>query len=236
MFARDIKFQKDKVLLKYKNYEDYLDSLIRPRDLYHFRSKLLARKIIELGYHTPGTMTRKTFNEKVKNIRRYMFLKEHPYTSCSESLNLKDNLLNELAIRESANRYGQMYTIIFIRNLGKIQSQISGHIDYSHRLQSEDWLPYFENTKLISPTKSDLSFYHWKSRKAVYNDSVNFKPILIGKKGLGFQNIHTSTSFMLNSELNLNTNPARKVVYSDIYGRVILYDQIVWMDESEGKE
>lgn len=226
----------DQELLKYETYEDYLESLITPRDLFHLRSKVLARQIIELGYHTEGTLERETFYHRVKTIKRNLYLMENPYALCSESIEPDDVLLAELALRENANRIGDTYTIIFMRHFGKCHSQISGFIDYSYRLKSEDWKPYFESSKTLIPRKSDLSYYNWKTGTSILNQSPNFKPISDGESGLVFQNIHDDNFITVHPALTLESNPARVAINSEMYGDVVLYDyNIVQTDDDSNK-
>lgn len=53
--------------------------------------------------------------------------------------------------------------------------EISGYIDYAHRLKTEDFRPIFEGTKKLLPRPTDLSYYNWKTQMCVSNDSPNFK-------------------------------------------------------------
>lgn len=217
---------REKYLLKFQTYEDYLESLITPRDLYHLRSKSIARQIIELGYHTEGTLDRESFYEHVKLTERYLFLKKNPFALCSKNIEIKDLLLQELAAREQFSRRGEIFTIIFIRHIGKDQSQISAFIDYTDRLKTEDWKPYFEGLAKITPKKSDLSYYDWKVGKSMYNESPNFKPMIDGKKGLVFESLRDSNLIRLDTSLNLKSNPRRVPIFSEIYGNCIIYDYL----------
>ena len=69
---------------------------------------------------------------------------------------LKDNFLRELASREEANRSGKMTSIVFIRDNNQRGQEISGYIDYAHRLKTEDFEPYFSGKKKLLPRPSDL--------------------------------------------------------------------------------
>ncbi|XP_023247446.1 uncharacterized protein C4orf22 homolog [Copidosoma floridanum] len=211
-------------LLKYDTFEDYIESFITPRDLYHLRSKSISRQIIELGYHTEGVLNQETFNKRVKMIKRYTYLIENPLELCTEFLPLDDNLLKELAFRERANRIGRFFTIIFMQYTGKVQSPVSAFIDYSYRLKAEDWMPYFMNTKRIKPKKNDLSFLNHKSGKLILNESPNFKPIVDSKNGLAFQNVHNLKFVHVSPTLTEKSYPSRTTIHSPIYGPVVLYD------------
>jgi hypothetical protein len=56
-----------------------------------------------------------------------------------------------------------------------LKSEISGYIDFSHRLKSEDFKPYFEGKKKLLPKPTDLSYYNWRTNVCIANDSPNFK-------------------------------------------------------------
>ncbi|GAA50853.1 hypothetical protein CLF_105142 [Clonorchis sinensis] len=62
-----------------------------------------------------------------------------------------------LASREDANRTGKISTIIFIRDKNARGQEISGYIDYAHRLKTEDFSQYFMEKKKILPRPGDLS-------------------------------------------------------------------------------
>lgn len=47
-------------------------------------------------------------------------------------------------------------TIVFIRDRNSRQQEISGYIDYAHRLKSEDFEVYFAGKKKLLPKPSDL--------------------------------------------------------------------------------
>lgn len=67
--------------------------------------------------------------------------------------------------------------------------EISGYIDFAHRLKTEDFRQYFEGQKLFLPKNTDLSYYNWNTSVCVSNDSPNFKvDASSGSKGLLFRN------------------------------------------------
>ena len=76
-------------------------------------------------------------------------------------------------------------SIIFIRDRNARGQEISGYIDFAHRLKSEvlivrdavvmetscqndicaqDFGPYFARTKRLLPRPSDLSYYNWETQ------------------------------------------------------------------------
>lgn len=67
-------------------------------------------------------------------------------------------------------------TIIFIR-ISDGNNEISGYIDYRHRLSQEEWRPYFEGQKKVRPNGYDLGYYHWRIGKNNMNPTPNYKVI-----------------------------------------------------------
>lgn len=47
-------------------------------------------------------------------------------------------------------------TIIFIRHINAKGQEISGYVDYAHRLKNEDFVPYFSGKKKLLPRVGDL--------------------------------------------------------------------------------
>ena len=84
--------------------------------------------------------------------------------------------LKALAQREERVLNGRLLTIIFLRieNPAK-KTEVSGYIDYAHRLKTEDFRPIFDGGVKLVPKPSDLSYYNWKTGVCASNDSPNFK-------------------------------------------------------------
>ena len=49
-----------------------------------------------------------------------------------------------------------LQSIIFIRDKNSRHQEISGYIDFAHRLKTEDFEPYFSGKKRLLPRTSDL--------------------------------------------------------------------------------
>lgn len=49
-----------------------------------------------------------------------------------------------------------LQSIIFIRDLNPLGREVSGYIDYAHRLKTQDFEPYFSGKKKLLPRRSDL--------------------------------------------------------------------------------
>ncbi|KPP67151.1 hypothetical protein Z043_114286, partial [Scleropages formosus] len=50
-------------------------------------------------------------------------------------------------------------SIIFIRDRNSLGQEISGYIDYSHRLKTEAFEPYFNGKKRLLPRPTDLRLH-----------------------------------------------------------------------------
>lgn len=66
-------------------------------------------------------------------------------------------------------------SIIFIRHFTKGGFEISGYIDYAHRLIAENWAPFFKYGKTLWPRDNDLGYYHWRHGTVRSNISRNYK-------------------------------------------------------------
>ncbi|CAJ1069754.1 bone morphogenetic protein 3 [Xyrichtys novacula] len=109
--------------------------------------------------------------------------RSRPLTLASAGKELKDNFLKELAEREEANRSGKMTPIIFIRDHNTLGQEVSGYIDYAHRLRTQDFEPYFSGKKKLMPGHWDLCYYNWRTQVSVSSSSSNNNP-----SGLLFRN------------------------------------------------
>ena len=106
-------------------------------------------------------------------------------------------LLEALAEREEMVRQGKLTTIVFVRAINHKGQEVSGYIDYAHRLKLEasiaadsyprgphhgaaspfpqSFEPYFEQQKKLLPRPSDLSFYNWETQRSTSNATPNFQ-------------------------------------------------------------
>ncbi|XP_069705673.1 cilia- and flagella-associated protein 299-like [Periplaneta americana] len=219
----------DKKLLRFSKYEEYLDSLVAPMDLYYLRSRAEARNIAELGYKsTEETLTKEQFYTRLSNVTEATSPTRRPYKLAGANLQSDDQLLQELALRERPNREGLLATIIFIRIITKKGSEISGYIDYAQRLKTEDWLPIFQGRRLIKPRHTDLSFYNWRKGVSTCNSSINFEAIACPTSGLMFQCRNDRKNVCVDPRLlSPGSNSSRITVKSDVYEQVVLYDHVL---------
>ena len=89
--------------------------------------------------------------------------------------------LSALAEREEANRLAKMTSIIFIRDRNARGQEISGYIDYAHRLKTDDFDLIFSGKKRLLPRSTDLSFYNWETQRATLNPTPNYQVFFLTK-------------------------------------------------------
>nr|XP_019817631.1 PREDICTED: uncharacterized protein C4orf22 homolog [Bos indicus] len=77
-------------------------------------------------------------------------------TLTSAGKDLHDNFLKALAVREEDNRSGKVSSVIFIRDKNSHGQEVSGYIDYAHRLKTEDFEVYFSGKKRLLPRPTDM--------------------------------------------------------------------------------
>jgi len=124
--------------------------------------------MVELGYRGSGEILKREEFEAKKlaaEETRKAKLNPKPKKFASADKDLEGfPLLQALAQREELVRNGKLTTIIYIRDKNSKKQEVSGYIDYAHRLKSENWELYFERKKRVMPHTSDLSFYNWCAR------------------------------------------------------------------------
>ncbi|XP_044272124.1 cilia- and flagella-associated protein 299-like [Tribolium madens] len=220
--------EADRRLLQFETYEDYLDSLITEQDRCYLQDTVAARTIAELGYRSSGeTLSRQQFEKRLAAVIAYLYPDYKPYELASEGIAGGDPIQKELAIRERPNRVGILSTIIFLRYQTKKGFEVSGYIDYAHRLSNQDWKPFFREGQQVLPQPTDLGYYHWKLGKTMSNNSINYKVCVDPVKGLVFQNRYDRRIICVDPSQDPGANTTRKRVESDIYDHVILYDHVV---------
>jgi hypothetical protein len=110
--------------------------------LYNKKDKELARQLVELGYRGSGEpLKREEFESRKKaaeNFRLSKRMTTNVLASHGKDLT-KSSFLQALADREESNRSGKLTSIIFIRTKNSKDQEISGYIDYAHRLKSENF-------------------------------------------------------------------------------------------------
>ena len=69
----------------------------------------------------------------------------------------KSPFLLALGNREELVRNGKLTSIIFVRDVNSKGQEVSGYIDYAHRLRSTNFEPYFERRKKVRTEASNIS-------------------------------------------------------------------------------
>lgn len=225
-------------LLEFETYADYLDSYVTTEDLRNLRSAKYARLVAELGYNATTEMLsndefeqRKAFAKELLNPTR----KGHELFS--DSADLSDPVLKELAARERSNRVGILSTIIFLRHVTKKGIEISGYIDFEWSLRMSrsreedavDWAAVFKGKKHLWPTKKDLGYFNWKSGVSLSNNTKNYKVISDPMQGLIFLNRHDRKVICPDPALvSPGTNTTRTIILNSLrYNHCILYDHVL---------
>ncbi|KAM3611675.1 uncharacterized protein V6R79_022371 [Siganus canaliculatus] len=214
-------------LTQFKTYEDYLDSKVTPVDIFYIKSRELARELVEHG-HKGTVLSREEFEEKkaaaqaaTSNAFRR---RTQPVTLASAGKELKDNFLKALAEREEANRSGKMTSVIFIRDYNTLGQEVSGYIDYAHRLKTQDFEPYFSGKKKLMPGRSDLCYYNWKTQVSTSSPSPNFEVIYDDPNSLLFKNRRDKKILNVDPASGPGEDSNRTFLLSDLYTHVVIYD------------
>ncbi|XP_066568190.1 cilia- and flagella-associated protein 299 isoform X1 [Amia ocellicauda] len=234
----------------FNTYQDFLDSQITPLDLYYLEDEELARQLVELGYRGSGEVLKREEFETRKAAAEASRLSKRSQqkTLASAGKEFKDNFLKALAEREEANRSGKMTSIIFLRDRNSHGQEISGYIDYSHRLKTEEFEPYFSGKKRLLPRPTDLSnsdpsacfcyytllflnlcqynFYNWETQVSTSNPSPNYQVIAENSSGLLFKNKRDRKILNVDPKLSPGDNSARTPVQSELYTHVVIYDHV----------
>eukprot|EP00033_Pygsuia_biforma_P001336 GCRY01001514.1.p1 GENE.GCRY01001514.1~~GCRY01001514.1.p1 ORF type:complete len:239 (+),score=23.95 GCRY01001514.1:192-908(+) len=226
----DITGTSDSIALEFPTYESYLDSQITPLDLYYLEDEDLARQLVELGYRGSGeTLKREEFEARKQQAEnaRLNKLRTQPKILASAGKDVSNSpLLKALAEREELVRNGKLTTIIFVRDRNTKGQEISGYIDYAHRLKTENFEVYFEQRKKLLPKPSDLSFYNWETQTCISNPSPNFQVIADDPSGLLFKNKRDRKIINVDPKTDPGDNSVRHELITSEYLQVALYDHV----------
>lgn len=219
----------DNIVTEFSTYEDFLDSQITSLDLYYLEDEELARQLVELGYRGSGEVLKREEFEARKQAAEASRLSKRSQqkTLASSGKEMKSTFLRSLAQREEGNRSGKMTSIIFIRDKNARGQEISGYVDFAHRLKTEDFEPYFSGKKRLLPRPSDLSFYNWETQTSTSNPTPNYQVIADNASGLLFKNKRDRK--ILNVDPKAPTpgdNSTRTLVETNQYIQVVIYDHI----------
>ncbi|XP_075854790.1 cilia- and flagella-associated protein 299 [Microcebus murinus] len=218
----------DNLVTQFNTYEDFLDSQITTVDLYYLEDESLARQLVELGYRGTGEIVTREDFEARKAAIEVARLAERTQKKAliSAGKDLHDNFLKALATREEDNRNGKLSSVIFIRDRNSHGQEISGYIDYAHRLKIEDFEVYFSGKSRILPRTTDLSFYNWDNHTAVCNSSPNFQVITDNPEGLLFKYKRDRKILNVDSKADPGDNSTRTPIQTELYIQAVIFDHI----------
>ncbi|XP_077738769.1 cilia- and flagella-associated protein 299 isoform X3 [Canis aureus] len=151
---------------------------------------------------------------------------EPPRTLTSAGKDLQDNFLKALALREEDNRNGKVSTVIFIRDRNSHGQEVSGYIDYAHRLKIEDFEVYFSGKRRLLPKPTDMSFYNWDSHIAVCNSTPNYQVIADNPEGLLFKYKRDRKILNVDSKTLPGDNSTRTPIQTELYIQAVIFDHI----------
>eukprot|EP00074_Homo_sapiens_P087703 XP_016863464.1 uncharacterized protein C4orf22 isoform X4 [Homo sapiens] len=147
-------------------------------------------------------------------------------TLTSAGKDLQDNFLTALAMREEDNRSGKLSSVIFIRDRNSHGQEISGYIDYAHRLKTEDFEVYFTGKKRLLPRPTDISFYNWDADIAVSNSSPNYQVIADNPEGLLFRYKRDRKILNVDPKAQPGDNSTRITILTELYVQAVIFDHI----------
>jgi len=214
---------------RFTTYEDYLDYQITPTDRFYLEEDELARQLVEIGCRKGEVLSREEFlarREAAEQAKRAK-LQNAPKVLASAQKDLTDfPFLRHLAAREELVRNGKLSTIIFIRDRNQRGQEISGYIDYGHRLKIENFEPYFERKKKLLPRSSDLSFYNWDTQHSASNESPNFQINPDHEQGLLFKNKRDRKVIIVDPKVEPGDNSKRHDIKTNEYIQVVIFDHM----------
>ncbi|XP_055496146.1 cilia- and flagella-associated protein 299 [Leucoraja erinacea] len=218
----------DNIVNDFETYETFLDSQITSLDLYYLEDEELARQLVELGYRGSGEVLKREEFEMRKAAAEAARLakKSQKKVLASAGKELKDNFLIALAEREEDNRSGKTSSILFIRDYNAHGQEISGYIDYSHRLRLEHFEGYFSGKKKLLPRSTDLSFYNWDTQNSTSNSSPYYHVITDNASGLLFKNKRDRKVINVDPKASPGDNTTRSLIETELYVQVVIYDHI----------
>ncbi|KAF4690844.1 hypothetical protein FOZ60_016816 [Perkinsus olseni] len=229
---------------KYASYEDYLDAQVTEKDTFYLGGADLARQLVELGCRRGEVLSREEFNEKrrvaEREKRRRLQSMVKVLASADKDLTAFPTL-RHLAAREEMARSGKIVSIIFIRDRNAKGQEISGYIDYGHRMKTENFEAYFSREKRILPRPTDLCFYNWETPAmwdigsqsssaelpaGTANESPNFQVVPDTKMGLLFRNKRDRKMIDVNPKHDPGDNSKRHDVTTSEYLQVVIFDHM----------
>ena len=122
-------------------------------------------------------------------------------------------------------RNGKLTTIIFIRDRNHKGQEVSGYIDYAHRLKTENFEPYFKGQKRLMPKPTDLSYYNWETQASTHNSTPNFQ-VVADQEGLLFKNKRDRKVVNVDPAAPPGDNSSRNELECEDYLQVTIFDHL----------
>lgn len=215
---------------RFLTYEDYLDSQVSDADATYLSDQSTARALVELGYRGSGdTLTREAFEARKKSDAEKHLHREiapKPLANMGRDLTGKP-LLQALAAREELVRNGKLTCIIFLRDINARGQEVSGYIDYAHRLKTDAWEHIFSGAVRLTPRPSDLSFYNWETSNSTSNSTPNFAVIIEGPAGILFKSKRDRKVINVDPRANPGDNTTRTEVRTPEYAQAVIWDHFM---------
>jgi len=189
------------------------------------------RQLVELGYRGSGEALKRDEFESRKRELEQQNAKTHGHkqpkvlSSAGKTYEEKP-FLQALADREEMVRNGKLTSIIFIRDKNRRGQEISGYIDYAHRLKNEDFTLYFTGARRLLPRPSDLSYYNWETQTSTSNPSPNFQVKADNEQGLLFKNKRDRKVINVDPAQESGDNSTRVQIKTSEYVQVVIYDHL----------
>ncbi|XP_037115079.1 cilia- and flagella-associated protein 299 isoform X4 [Syngnathus acus] len=212
---------------RFKDYNEYLDSKMTSMDLVFLTSKEVARKLVEHG-HKGTVLSRREFEQqKAASASATRYHRNQTTTLASSGCDIRDNFLRELAEREEANRTGKMTSLLFIRDVNAAGQEVSGYLDYAHKLQTRDFAPYFSGRKKLVPGPRDLCYYNWTKQTSASTGSANYDVIYEQPDTLLFRRKTDGSILNVDPRVHPGQDAQRSAVQSDLYEHVAILDHYI---------
>lgn len=138
----------------------------------------------------------------------------------------KNDKLPSCQIVQEAVRSGKLTTIVFIRDRNSKGQEVSGYIDFAHRLKTENLEPVFEGRRRLVPKPTDLSFYNWETQTSTSNPTPSFQVIADNLVGLLFKNKRDRKVINVDPNSRAGDNSTRTELETDEYMQVVLFDHV----------
>ena len=216
------------------SYDEYLTSFITADDLAYLDSADTARRIIELGYlRGNGQLWKRgEFDARKAGLAEYRaVLASHapkPLVSAGRDLAAVP-LLAALAQREPAVRKGSLATIVFLRDRNGRGQEVSGFIDFGHRLAAdEDGMEavFAGRQRLLPQPGVDLSTFNFATGALTTTPSLGFEVMADLQHGLAFKNRKDRKLVVVDPGVPPGDYSSRVELETDEYQQVVLFDHV----------